>query len=742
MPASYTKERLIWRGREFRVTDLRWGQEFSGGLPETVAATNGSSTWRGSCSIAHDSHVSSGGVNPWSDGHPKPGDELVIEVYVDDALVATYRPIVDEVSFSLSKASIDFIMPVDSFSNTLRLPPVMQTTPQTVNPWGKELFGVRYPAPTPLWPVSEAFRAAGYHLTPPIDRSTMVDISMQGAVWANQWRRLGEVVEVGKYGESAVAYPRMYGANGILWMHHGVVYVGNNSSIDSSSGFRVSFLVNPNSKGRIDITAVASPDYLGLIIDEKRNITLFQKLNDKQLLHIPSIDWDGRSEVTIIYKPGFVTVHAGEVTRKAPTDFSGVFTGVRARVEENGGIAGLQVDSLLHDDRYRIKGFKPSARIIGGMFTSYVRTCLPSVRDKSAREVLDEVASATLASWWVDGDGIANFEDADSIARRPVSHTIASANIGSYTIASDLLNTGSSVEVRYSECTRSASNGHTINLWSKGGTATAGTYSETFASPDDDTEEWIDPDFTFESINAWVDGFNSRNGSWWGACKNGAKYDAPTVWASGYRFSSTQVTPWTVKISEIVSEDCSRSVYEHPQIWRSLRGADTPILRGRGLVTRKDEVVSVSGGRKAAPVVKIDGRKWIDRRDRAEAISLYLINLLSSPPPTLRSIKIPYNPSIILGQSVTVSGYSPNGSDFLFGAELGCNVIGFEHSPDDGETSLSLRVIAVTSTVRTWREVEAAVRHAGITWETAERRIVENGVTWELFGKSALHDGG
>lgn len=742
MPVMHTREEVVWSGRALRVSNLSWGQEFSAGLPDVIAMVSGTSVWRGSCDVIHDQETSIGGVNPWSESYPKPGETIELNLFVNDRLVASHRPIVDEISFSLDSAHIEFMMPVDGFSNTIRLPPVMKTAPQTLNPWGKELFGWRWPAPTAIWHVSEAFRAAGYNLTPPIDSSTMIDVSMQGAVWANNWMELGEVVEVGGYGDGKSAFPRTYNANGIMWMNRGVVYVGNNSKLDTSKGFRASMLIPENNSGRVDVTLVASPDYLGLIIDEKRNISLFQKKDDKRLLYIPSTDWSGRTEVTVIYKPGFVTVHAGEVTRKEPTDFSGAFTGVRARVEGNGGIAGLQVDALTNGDAYRIKGFTPTARVANGFFTDYMQVCLPSVRDMSARDLLDAVCSATMSSWWIDGDGVANFEDARSMISKRPTKSVGAADIGSYNITSDLLHSGSSIEVSYSECGRGVAFNHAMELWSRGGMGTTGSEEEYFLSPDEDDEEWIDPDFTFEKIADWIDGFNSRNGSWWGACKNGAEHDAPTVWAGGYSFSSEAINPWTVKITERFSEDASRRVFEHPGVWRDLRGVDTPIMRGRGLIQRRDGVVSIAGGRRQSPVIKIDGRKWVDNKPTATRMAQWTMDLLKSPPPVLESVVVAYSPEIRLAQVLDISGYTPDGKDFLFGATLTCIVTGFEHRPDGGETKLTLRVISINSTVRTWREVERATRAAGLTWERVERQIGERGVTWSTFGTSLMDDGG
>lgn len=742
MPVFSTREEIIWSNRVMRVSNLSWGQEFSAGLPDVIAMVSGTSVWRGSCDIVHDQEFARGGANPWSEAYPKPGEFIELRLFIDERLIATHRPIIDEIRFSLNSAHIEFLMPVDGFSNAVRLPPVMKTAPQTLNPWGKELFGWRWPAPTAIWHVSEAFRAAGYNLTPPIVDSTMVDVSMQGAVWANNWMNLGEVVEVGGYGKNMSSYPRSYNSGGIMWMTKGVVYVGNNSKIDASTGFRASMLIPENISGVVDVTLVSSPDYLGLVVDERRNISLFQKKDNRRLIHIPSIDWAGRREVTVIYKPGFVTIHAGEVTRKEPTDFSGNFTGVRARVEEGGGIAGLQVDSLTHGDAYRIKGFTPTARVKSGFFTDYVQVCLPSVRDISARDLLDSVCSATMSSWWIDGDGVANFEDARSMITQRPSYSIEAADIGSYDITSDLLHSGSSIEISYSECARGVAFNHAMELWSKGGMGTAGSQDEYFLSPDEDDEEWIDPDFTFEKIKDWIGGFNSRNGSWWGACKNGARHDDPTVWADGYTFSSEAINPWTVKITESFSEDASRRVFEDSGIWRDLRGIDTPIMRGRGLIQRRDSVVSVAGGRKQSPVVKIDGRKWVDNRHTAARMAQWTMELLKSPPPVLESVSIAYAPQVRLAQVVNVSGYTPDGRDFLFGATLTCIVTGFEHRPDDGETRLKLRVVSINSTVRTWREVERATRASGLTWERVERQIGERGVTWSMFGSSLMDDGG
>lgn len=743
MPTHITSERVVWQGKEFRVRGLTWGQEFSAGLPDVVAATSGYSVWEGSCEIIPDYETFLGGANPWSDAYPKPGEYITISVSVDGRQVGVYRPVVDDISFTANGASISFIMNTRGFSRKIRLPPIMQTAPATLDPWGSENYGLRYPAPTVLWTVSEAFRAAGYHLTPPIHRSTVIDVSMQGAVWANQWRRLGEIIDVQSQPGSTVAFPRLYGGDGILWMHQGRVVVANSPGAPSlSAGFRASFLVHKSSRARIEVLIISSPDWLSVVVDGNRRLQVFQKKDEKLLATIEAKDWAGSTDVTLVYKSGRITLYAGETKVTVPTDFSGTVTGARITAEENAGVAGFQIDTLSSGEAPRIKGFTPTARIKGGLFTSYMRVCLPSVRDEPAKKVLDEIAAATLSSWWVDGEGIANFEDANSLTAASPSHTINADEIGSYQITSDLLNAGSSVAVTYSESTRSASNRYAINLWSKGGTATAGTTTEEFVKPDEDREEWIDPDFTFENIGSNVAGFNTREGSWRGCSKDGATHDAPTIFAPGYSFSSRAITPWTLLISESFTEAASRTVAERSDVARALRGADTPIFRGRGLVTREDVTITLDGGMANAPSLDIDARKWVDRSDRAEEIAAYLMRFLASPPPLLKSLTIPYRPAIKIGQAVRIRGYSADGKDFLFGANITCVATGVWHSADECSTSLSLRVIRVESTVKTWRELEAASRRAGITWAQAEKNITDRGVTWSLFGASDQDYGG
>ncbi|MFW0183765.1 hypothetical protein ACN082_09740 [Rothia sp. CCM 9417] len=743
MTTHRTHETVAWKNRSFRVNNLTWGQEFSAGLPDVVAATSGNSTWRGSCEIVRDYDVYQGGANPWSDAYPQPGDRIVIRVYVDGEEVAAHRPVVDAISFDPERARIDFMMPTDTFSAVLRLPPVLQTSPATrlENQWGDETSRTRYPAPTPLWTVAEAFRAARYHLTPPVHASTVIDLSMQGCVWTNTWKKYGETVQCHGLPDSPVAFPRIYGGAGILWMHHGVVYVIPNRGTDMSDGFRLSFMVHLNHHALAEFMVMAWPKRLFLTVNADRSITLVQGTEREHVLTVPADAWADSMMVTLVVHNGQATLYAGQNSMSASTYLDTAFSGVRVIAHEFAGIAGVQVDSLAYGTSARVQGFTSTARIKGGLFTSYMRVCLPSVRDEPARKVLDEICSATLASWWVDGDGVANFEDANSLTEARPAHTIESADIGTYQISSDLQNAGSGVSITYSEPSRSASNRHSITLWAKGGTATAGTTTEDFAKPEDNVE-WIEPDFTFNRIASSIAGFNSRNGSWWGAAKNGASHDDPTLWASGYKFKARMVTPWVVKISEEFTEDASRSVYESPEIWRSLRGADTPILRGRGLVERQDNTLSLEGGRPYAPVVEVDARKWVDREDRAQEIAAYLMRFLADPPPILRSVTVAYEPTIKLGQAVKISGYAPDGSDFLFGAVLTCTVTGFEHEPDAGQSTLSLRVIRVEASVKTWRELEAAAALAGVTWAQAEKSITDRGVTWSLFGNSDEDYGG
>ncbi len=739
MPVIETQETLEWGGKTFRISGMKWKQEASSSLPEAVGIAEGNAVWSGSCQISPDDDFIDGGNSLFTAGYPHPGSRVTIKIYVDSKLVQVFSPIVDDVKSDLESASISFIQPVDSFSRKVRLPPVMRVMPKNAFDisWASDADGYRHCYPTPLWAVSEAFRVAGYHLTPPPPPGLWAEVTMQGAFFSNEWKKNGYLIRsVSNDNPAGGAFsPRLRHEEGMLWMDAGVVAVRTNRLGALPAGrVRLSFMVGLNHRGFARVSAVnESGWYVGAEVDAERNLRIaYGPLEGtaEYSATIPAADWATDRIVSVETYQGVTKITAGGRTVETPGSYTTPFLYVNVRCNQNARIAGVQVSDPVASPVDPALAHVQTAKIQPGRWAVGL-TALPSIRDQAAGSVLDEIAAATCAAWWVDGEGIAHFESAEYLLGKRVAHELtASEHIADYQIISELQLRRSLVEVTYSEVASTYTTGYNVELWSKGGTAKAGDNVEEFVEPDS-AVDWVDVDSTFSNLNASPLGFNSMDGSWFGCSKPGATQDDPTRWVGGYAMSAREVTPWVWHITEKFSEDANREVFEHPQISRMLHGAPTPIMRGRGKVERTDATLEVAADSSPyAGVLAIDATRWVTDARVATEMAQYLAGKVTAPPPCLRQVTVRYDPTILIHDMVRLFGVQKDGTGNLFGAIIRGSVEGVEHDPDSGTSTLTIRTVAEEFRSRDWAQVEAAVTAQGMTWAQLETTRTADKTTW------------
>lgn len=739
MPVHSTREEIIWDGRVLPHSALTWGQEFTGGMPESVAVSASSgSVWGGSATISLHSGVAEVSPSPWNGRYPTPGDRLTIRVFVDEVLVKTFTPIVDSVTFSQDEAKIEFISSVDTFSRPVRLPPLTQDMPATPKSawWNGRVTGeFRHPAPSPIWAISECMRAAGYYPTPKVQPGCILDITCQGAYWANTWWRLGEITRCISLTPDVKRSPNYRVEGGINYFAHGRIIA--DMQRPARGDWQASFMVKPTVRdtGEVELTG-ADPDgnRLKIIVNADRSLRIIAGRGEVTA-HISAREFSGYV-VSVVCKGGRLEVKAGSALRvlNAPTF---ALEHLKARVSDGGGIAGIQAyDSAAAG--HAVAGFEPTGIIRFGHWLN-MSFHLPSIRDRSARAVLDEIAAATLSSWWVDGAGICHFESAEYLlAKRPTATLRASDDIASYQIAEELIYRKADVTCEYAELAGIYSRTQSVTVWEGGGTGNRGDVSQTFIEPDEE-EEWINPEYSFRRISGDNAGFNTRSGSWWGASKPGAKYDSPTLPATQYTISTRMVTPWLLLLEERFGEDATKEVYESPLIRRSLHGKPTPILRAQQRIQRRKARISKTNEKdQTAGSLVVQAYPWIDREAYAQQMVDFLAPQVFAPLPALRSLPVRYSPALEVGDMVRVIGGMDDGSQNLFGAVLNCSVQGVQHAPDAGTSSLTLKTVTVVHRFQSWDVVEEAVARAGLTWDRVEARARELGISWAQLERDPL----
>ncbi|MBF0807901.1 hypothetical protein E4U03_04615 [Rothia nasimurium] len=733
------RETLEYKGTVYRIKNLTWGQAASSSLPESIGITAGNGAWHAKCDIVPPKETVEGGPSPFTQTYPLAGDTVVIKVWQGQKLVATFRPTVSTARHSIDSASLEMTIPLDSFSRKVRLPPVMRVMPKNTFDiaWSSDADGYRHCYPTPLWAVAEAFRAAGYHLTPPPPAGLWAEATMQGAFFSNEWKKNGYLIrsQAHKNPAGGAFSPRLRHEEGMLWMDAGKVAVHNNTGRPIPAGrIRLSAMIGLSHAGEAQVYAVASDNWLvGFHITAARQLQVVRGYvgGTTEVVHtIDASTWASERVISLRTVGEMTEVAVGDYRASFATSFKAPFQYLSVTADPLARVAGVQVSDPNTGVAHPALAHRQTAQIQPGRWATGLAAS-PSIRDQSAGSVLDEIAAATCAAWWVDGEGIAHFESAEYLLGKPVAHELTAAeHIADYQIVSELALRRSAVEVTYSEVASTYTTGYNVELWSKGGTAKAGDNTEGFIEYDEATD-WVDPDATFSNLNANPSGFNSMNGSWFGCAKPGPTQDSPTRWVGGYAMTVREVVPWKWVITEKFSEDANREVFEHPQISRMLHGAQTPIMRGRGKVERTEATVAVAADSSPfAGVLAIDATRWVTDAKVATEMAQYLAGKVTAPPPCMRQVTVRYDPTITMHAMIRLFGVQRDGSGNLFGAIIRGSVEGVTHDPDSGTTTLDIRTVAEEFRSRNWAQVEAAVRAQGMTWAQLEATRTADKTTW------------
>lgn len=446
------------------------------------------------------------------------------------------------------------------------------------------------------------------------------------------------------------------------------------------------------------------------------------------------------------------------------------------------GICGLQVSTIPDNQPQRQKfldavrteyqqwkpkvNFTPADRLIN-------QTTMPSLRNRTAGEVLKDLCEALAVGWWIDADGVAQVCPLE----RLVSGTIGNSgtlnpsyDIGAFGINTDLTLTCSRIEVEFADWAISQTRKTQIDVWKKGGTIAIGDTVEDFVQPDDSTE-WLDLDTSVEDQGArdwsWI---ADNNGSFYGGCtvtsfqvKNGAQAsNGLTQWE--YRYAATidckveALSPWVTKLTQkaisgtfsntdgpLVKETTAKDIQLRTATHDYRRGAtvnntaargivvpdiELPVIRARGTMKRIKQKHSVSGGTPNARTLTLEGWDFIDERRFAMEVTDVLSRYALDAQPHFTNLEVPYDLSLVLGSIVTIQGMNELGKENVFGAVVKGVICGLSHQPDDNTTTLTVWVYSYDQTIQTWETVETNNESGKRTWQQLEDTRQRQGTTW------------
>lgn len=404
---------------------------------------------------------------------------------------------------------------------------------------------------------------------------------------------------------------------------------------------------------------------------------------------------------------------------------------VSARV--SGRVAAVRVGVARQAQWDRIVPFGRGITVNGwGTALSRGVYALRGVENVPARDVLEEIARATLTAFWIDETGTAQWAPSNQLVANPVSRTVTTAqDVFELGWEESIQATRHAVHVNYQEATYEASRAHRVMLFHPrdGGEVTADEPYEVFIKPEPN-EEWINVDTTMARAQDEKEAFNRGEGSFFDAVYQLASDEYE--WSGATTRLLEKLGQRTLKLTLATTGTPKELIVnpDDPEIIRRWRGTALPILRGMAKMTFEDaQKTAAEVGPTWAPDLQHELGAWGKTED-AERIADWIARWLTASVVTLTDLQIAYDPRIQLGDVLTVA------SQQYLGFTLDVLVIGKResHATGDAQMSLTVRVLRVRAKTIEYAELEA--KYGGQTYTDLESAWT--GSTYSQFEANPL----
>lgn len=359
--------------------------------------------------------------------------------------------------------------------------------------------------------------------------------------------------------------------------------------------------------------------------------------------------------------------------------------------------------------------------------------CTRTIEDRAVRDILSDIAKATLTGFWLDEHGILNWAPSVFLENQAPVETIATRSdvlSGSWTETGG--GVASAVVTKYDDAavTTKPVVGVAVGQSSSGRTLSAGDVQIDWVGPGAD-EEWIEPDMSPLPAGQNTDLMaEEAKQSWWGGSYVATKGETPESTTYGWAnlpfgqdymtCSVSNVTPRQWKVTQAVRAGAPQvqlvtlpnsSVLPIP--WRDY---PLPIWRSRGRVTFVGASVTYRRGPSWAAAYEHEIGAWGSRND-AHRIGDYLADRMSAIQVILSQLSVIPDPRRQLGDVVDVN------AEGVLGGVLRCLIVGVSESSSMGDIdqALTLRVIRATPSVRKiYADIESTTApYSGIESGTA-----------------------
>ncbi|WP_344354437.1 hypothetical protein [Brachybacterium phenoliresistens] len=562
-------------------------------------------------------------------------------------------------------------------------------------------------------PLVGALRSAGICNVPPAEGPGALSVPLQGTVWPE-----GGSVDTAQgmtVGTHATFYPAPWGYAAARLRASYIPRLAE----PSTTPVQITMVIGePPSQtdARASIRAYyGGGNYVELRLNPNQNVVASTNANSTVAV-LSAGARAGAEIVTLLVKGSTWRIRASNGVEATGTQEvpAGTMSRVDVSVDE-ARIAGVQVSHPNTTAReFASLGFVPAMKFTPSPMVSTMDMS-PAFRQRSVRDLVDEILTSTLtASWW-DETGTLVLTPSDVLrSGAPVQTVTTLDDITSLEWEDSLLSARSSVVVAWKSPVISRSQWAAQELWRGAATRLLnGDQLETFVTPEGD-ECWFGVDRTVRKLDDTNWGaYNARLGTYAGIWYSDASGEEIPTTSSSVTVTSSNKYADSLIITHQVNgmpsgaEGNTATSPNSAAIKPYLRSDPLPVVRGFGRGEWIDEKHTVTGGLAAAPILEHDlgywGGAFFDGGSVAQRLADFLAGQVLAPTPTITDMGLVYDPRRQIGDVITVR------SERL-GIELRAVIASLSETHQKGAAQkVAVRVISAT-TIRpvTYEDLAAA----------------------------------
>ncbi len=433
------------------------------------------------------------------------------------------------------------------------------------------------------------------------------------------------------------------------------------------------------------------------------------------------------------------TISTGTATIK-----SGDLSGVVTQIWANGTDAQGAFQAGYPTIEWGPLSSTPSAVINASMSGRNSLTGLPTQVNGNVLDLLNDLADAEFAQWWIDELDVLQWWDRGLLASRGTVGTLTGADhVKELSWSHSAESARRRVHVKYRDPMVTMRWRTNLTLWQNSGdTLEAGDTSEVFVNVPSD-EIWLGVDLDPIRYSANTPNYYVIN--------RGIKsvYGGIAVNDTGGERVTNSIIPSVRRVTDdtFVFEHTVTNLQSGEQaalelpgeyetdtaLWQRNRGERLPILRGKRRIVFMDDVATSSiRGDSAAPDFTHDPGWWIQSATYAGQTADYAAASLTQPRPTIDGLDV--MPALALQVGDRVRAVMPDRTELDITGVVTSNRLRVDLAAGTMTQSIGLMPTTVISLARTWNDFGAA--RAGETWSDfgADRA----GDTWTDFGNTPL----